>query len=145
MDESIASCGVSVKNYAQKIRISAWKLKTKPVTTGTYATATVYCTSVLYVWLLCAIVGSRNQTLHPLQPWQGRFLCRDSNYFWDSLGLNPGIFLNTGRCKYSVHGPIFLNYQTLLKLWSLVQYVCALVLLWSNRFLPLILRNLKVG
>ena len=33
---------------------------------------------------------TRHKPLDPLHPWQARFLCRDSDYFWDSVDSRRG-------------------------------------------------------
>ena len=66
------------------LKIHFFFFLTEPVTIGIDAT--------VYVWFLgqilyCIYIYTKAGPipLHPLQPWQARFLCGDSDYFWHSV------------------------------------------------------------
>ena len=45
-----------------------------------------------WIECVCPTPDTWHLLLHPLQPWQARFLCGDSDYFWDSAGNQRQIY-----------------------------------------------------
>ena len=79
-------------------------------------TVPVYCTVCLAFVCNCRVKKSDVASAPTVT---GSVFMSRFKLFLGQFRFESWNFLNTGRCKYSVHGPIFLNYQTLLKFWSL--------------------------
>ena len=71
----------------------SYKVQTEAIKAGVQVTYN----SIHMYWMSCfcshtRICGSKTRhiPLHQLQPWQTRFLCGDSDYFWDSAYCQEG-------------------------------------------------------
>ena len=65
---------------------------------------------------------TRHTPLHLLQPWQARFLCRDSDYVWDSVQAHTDLFLRAPPVKYPL-----LSSNYILQIYILFKFLRAIV------------------